>query len=473
MKKLFANKWVKFGVVAFLYLLFVIWLQNWWLILGLAIIYDIYISQKVHWAFWKKKDAEKQTKTVEWIDALIFAVIAATIIRLFFIEAFTIPTSSMEKSLLVGDYLFVSKVSYGPKMPNTPIAVPFAHNTMPFTADTKSYAEWLQWPYRRLAGLGKVERNDVVVFHFPEGDTVCLNQQAQSYYQLVRRYGRDAIINDCVLDQNGTPHRGYFGKIQSRPVDRRENYIKRCVAVSGDSLQIIDGQVFVNGKPQENIGDRQFKYLVVTDGTMLNAAKLEEFGISKEDRDASRYIDPDMLDYVEGLKDVDANNIFIYPLVESNVEKLKSIACVKSVTRVARPKGLRESFIFPHDPKYNWNDDNFGPLYIPKKGDVIKLTLDNLPLYRRCIEAYEGNSLQVSNDGKIIINNQPADSYTFRMDYFFMMGDSRHNSADSRFWGFVPEDHIVGKALFVWFSTDKDKSFPASIRWSRIFKGID
>ncbi len=472
MKKLFANKWVKFGVVAFLYLLFVIWVQNWWLLLGLAIIYDIYISQKVHWAFWKKKDAEKQTKTVEWIDAVIFAVIAATVIRLFFIEAFTIPTSSMEKSLLVGDYLFVSKLSYGPKMPNTPIALPFAHNTMPFTTSTKSYAEWLQWPYRRLAGLGKVERNDVVVFNFPEGDTVCLNQQARSYYQLIRTYGRDAIINDCAYDTYGQPHRGYFGRLQSRPVDRRENYIKRCVAIAGDSIQVIDGQVYVNGKPQENIGDRQYKYLVVTDGTNFNPTKLDELGISEEDRMASRYIDPELLDYVDGLKDINANNIFIFPLVESNVEKLRAMPFVKSVTRIMRPKGYRESFIFPHDPKYNWNEDNFGPLYIPKKGDIIKLTVDNLPLYRRCIEVYEGNSLFVKDD-QIIINNQPADSYTFRMDYFFMMGDSRHNSADSRFWGFVPEDHVVGKALFIWFSTDKDKSFPASIRWSRIFKGID
>ena len=472
MKKLFANKWVKFGVVAFLYLLFVIWLQNWWLILGLAIIYDIYISKKVHWAFWKKKDAEKQTKTVEWIDALIFAVIAATIIRLFFIEAFTIPTSSMEKSLLVGDYLFVSKVSYGPRMPNTPIAVPFAHNTMPFTTDTKSYAEWLQWPYRRLAGLGKVERNDVVVFNFPEGDTVCLNQQGPSYYQLLRQFGRDAIDNNVVYDKYGQSIRGYFGKRQSRPVDRRENYIKRCVAIAGDSIQVVDGQVYVNGQPQENIGDRQYKYLVLTDGTNFNPTKLEELGISDEDCKASRNIEANYLDFVDGLKEVDVNNLFVFPLVEQNVEKLRAMPFVKSVTRIMRPKGYRESFIFPHDPKYNWNEDNFGPLYVPKKGDVIRLTLDNLPLYRRCIEVYEGNSLFVSGD-QIIINNQPADSYTFRMDYYFMMGDSRHNSADSRFWGFVPEDHVVGKALFIWFSTDKDKSFPASIRWSRIFKGID
>lgn len=472
MKKLFANKWVKFGLAAFLYLLFVIWLQNWWLVLGLVVIYDIYISKKVHWAFWEKKDAEKQTKTVEWINALVFAVIAATVIRLFFIEAFTIPTSSMEKSLLVGDYLFVSKVSYGPKMPNTPVAVPFAHNTMPFTTSTKSYAEWLQWPYRRLAGLGTVQRNDVVVFHFPEGDTVCLNQQSRSYYEMVRTYGRDAVVNDVAYDNYGRAHRGYFGRLQSRPVDRRENYIKRCVAVAGDSIQVVDGQVFVNGKPQENIGERQYKYLVVTDGTMINPTKFEELGISKEDRDASRYFDPNILDFVGEMKDVNQNNIFVYPLVEENVEKLRAMPFVKSVTRIVRPKGYRESFIFPHDERYKWNEDNFGPLYIPKKGDVIKLTLDNLPLYRRCIETYEGNSLEVK-DGQILIGNQPADSYTFRMDYFFMMGDSRHNSADSRFWGFVPEDHVVGKALFIWFSTDKDKSFPSSIRWSRIFKGID
>ena len=472
MKKLFANKWVKFGVVAFIYLLFVIWLQNWWLLLGLVIIYDMYISKKVHWAFWKKKDAEKQTKTVEWIDALIFAVIAATVIRLFSIEAFTIPTSSMEKSLLVGDYLFVSKLSYGPRMPNTPISLPFAHNTMPFTTSTKSYAEWLQWPYRRLAGLGKVERNDVVVFNFPEGDTVCLNQQGPSYYQLLRQFGREAIDQNVAYDKYGQPIRGYFGQRQSRPVDRRENYIKRCVAIAGDSIQVIDGQVYVNGKPQEKIGDRQYKYLIQTDGTSFNPTKLEELGISDEDCKASRGIDASYLDYVDGLKDVDINKLFVFPLVEENVEKLRAMPFVKSVTRIVRPKGYRESFIFPHDPKYNWNEDNFGPLYIPKKGDVIKLTLDNLPLYRRCIEVYEGNSLFVSGD-QIIINNEPADSYTFRMDYYFMMGDSRHNSADSRFWGFVPEDHVVGKALFVWFSTDKDKSFPSSIRWSRIFKGID
>ncbi|MCQ2253513.1 MAG: signal peptidase I [Bacteroidales bacterium] len=473
MKKFFANKWVKFGLVSFIYLLFIIWTQNWWLILGFAIIYDLYISQKVHWAFWKKKGVDKQSKTVEWVDALIFAAVAATLIRLFFIEAFTIPTSSMEKSLLVGDYLFVSKLSYGPKMPNTPLSVPFTHHTMPFTQNTKSYLEWIKWPYHRLAGFGSVKNNDVVVFNFPEGDTVCLNAQSSSYYQLVREFGRDCVNNDyVVVNQTGQKHQGYFGKVISRPVDKRENYIKRCVAIAGDSIQIIDGQAYINGKPQEKIGDRQYKYFVVTDGSMINPQLFDDLGISVEDRNDCRRFDPDLLEVIPELKGENPQNVFVYPLVEENVEKIKAIKFVKKVVRIVRPKDYRETYIFPHNERYRWNEDNFGPLYVPKKGDKIAITTENLPLYRRCIEAYEGNSVSVKGE-EVIINGHPADSYTFQMDYYFMMGDSRHNSADSRFWGFVPEDHIVGKALFIWYSTDKDKSFPGSIRWSRILKGID
>ncbi|MBR4676419.1 MAG: S26 family signal peptidase [Bacteroidales bacterium] len=471
MKNLFANKWVKFALTAIIYLLFVIWTENYWLLLGFLVIYDVFISQKVHWAFWKKKGVEKQTKTVEWIDALIFAIVAATIIRLFFIEAFTIPTSSMEKSLLVGDYLFVSKFNYGPKMPNTPLSVPFTHNTMPFSESAKSYLDWIKWPYHRLKGLSTVKNNDVVVFNFPEGDTVCLNQQARSYYQLIRDYGRDNVVNDRIRDSYGQVHTGYFGKRVSRPVDKRENYIKRCVAIAGDSLQVIDGQAFVNGKPQEEIGDKQFKYLVITDGTMINPKFFDELGISREDIEASRLFDPSITEFMSETQGVNVNNMFVYPLVKENVEKIKALPCVKSVTRIIKPKGFRETYIFPHDERYRWNEDNFGPLYVPKRGATIQLTLDNLPLYRRIIETYEENKVSVSG-GQILINNQPATEYTFKMDYYFMMGDSRHNSADSRFWGFVPEDHVVGKALFIWFSTDKDKSFLSSIRWSRVFMGI-
>ena len=465
------NPWLKFGIYAGIYFLFIIWLQNWWLLLGLPIIFDFCITKKVNWTFWKKRGVERQTKLVEWVDAIIFAVIVATIIRIFFIEAFTIPTSSMEKSLLVGDYLFVSKYHYGPKMPNTPLAFPFVHHTMPFTKDTRSFVEWIKWPYHRLAGLTSIKNNDVVVFNFPEGDTVCLNNQAASYYSLCRDFGREAVINDRVVDNNGNVHTGYLGKIIHRPVDKRENYIKRCIAIAGDSLQIIDGQAYINGKPQEDIGDRQFKYVIVTDGTPINPEVLSDMGVSQEDMDAARSFSRELFTIFPELSQVNPQNILILPLVSENVEKLKAIKCVQSVERIIRPKNFRSDAIFPHSILYRWNEDNFGPLWVPQKGATIDLTIDNLPLYQRIIRIYEGNDLKVK-DSTIYINGQPADKYTFAMDYYWMMGDNRHNSLDSRFWGFVPEDHIVGKASMVWFSSDKDQSFPKNIRWRRLFKII-
>ena len=465
------NPKIKFAIYAVIYLLFVIWLQNWWLLLGLPIIFDFCITKKVNWTFWKKRGVEKQTKLVEWIDAIVFAVIVATIIRIFFIEAFTIPTSSMEKSLLVGDYLFVSKYHYGPKMPNTPLSVPFVHHTMPFTKDTRSFVEWIKWPYHRLAGLTTVKNNDVVVFNFPEGDTVCLNNQAVSYYSLCRDFGREAVINDRFVDGNGREVSGMLGEIIHRPVDKRENYIKRCIGIAGDSIQIVDGQAYINGKPQEDVGDRQYKYVIVTDGTPINPEVLSDMGVSQEDMDAAHSISKELFSFFPELTQENPHNIIVLPLISENVEKIKAIKCVKSVQRIIRPKNFRTTYIFPHNINYRWNEDNFGPLYVPKAGATVALDTITLPLYRRIIETYEENKLEV-RDGVIYINDAIADSYTFKMDYYFMMGDSRHNSADSRFWGFVPEDHIVGKALFIWWSTDKDKSFPASIRWSRVLKGI-
>ena len=465
------NPWVKFAIYAVIYLLFVIWLQNWWLLLGLPIIFDFCITKKVNWTFWKKRGVERQTKLIEWVDAIIFAVIVATIIRIFFIEAFTIPTSSMEKSLLVGDYLFVSKFHYGPKMPNTPLSVPFVHNTMPFTKDTRSFVEWIKWPYHRLAGLTEIKNNDVVVFNVPEGDTVCLNSQAISYYSYCRDYGREAVVNDRLVDPNGNVYTDYFGKIIYRPVDKRENYIKRCIAIAGDSLQIINGQAFINGKPQEDIGDRQYKYVIVTDGSPINPEVLSEMGISQEDLSSAHSLSKEIFSFFPELTQVNPQNILVLPLVAENVERIKSIKCVQSVERIVRPKNFRANYIFPHNINYRWNEDNFGPLYVPKAGATVALDTITLPLYRRIIETYEENTLAV-RDGQIYINDSIVDSYTFKMNYYFMMGDSRHNSADSRFWGFVPEDHVVGKALFIWWSTDKDKSFPGSIRWNRVLRGI-
>jgi signal peptidase I len=445
MKELLSNKWFKFSTMGGLYLLWVIWLGNFWWLIGLGVIFDIYVTEKVHWSFWKKKNPPngRQTKVVEWIDAIIFAVIAASFIRLFFIEAYTIPTSSMEKSLLVGDYLFVSKTAYGPKTPNTPLAFPFVHNTLPLTKGTKSYVEWIKNPYHRMAGFGKIKNDDVVVFHFPEGDTVALNIPTQSYYQLTRMYGRDRVWSD---ERN-------FGEIISRPVDKRENYIKRCVAIPGDEIKIERGQLFVNGKPQKTIPGIQYKYSVKTNGTSLNPKALEKLNIAVADRESF------------------SSEQYIFPLTESNVVKMKEFANVVSVEKQLEEPGRWDSQIFPSSQNYPWNVDNFGPLTIPAKGKTVQLTIDNLPLYARIISVYENNKLEV-NGTEIKINGASVTSYTFKMDYYWMMGDNRHNSADSRYWGFVPEDHVVGKAKFIWLSMDKDKSFPSKIRFGRMFRGI-
>ncbi|MDX8340325.1 signal peptidase I [Draconibacterium sp. IB214405] len=443
-RSILTNKWFKFITVGTLYALWVIWLGSYLWFLGLAIIFDIYITEKVHWAFWKKKNPPngKQTKVVEWVDAIIFAVIAATFIRMFFIEAYTIPTSSMEKSMLVGDYLFVSKTAYGPKTPNTPLSFPFVHNTMPIIGG-KSYSEAIERPYKRLAGFTTIKNNDVVVFHFPEGDTVALGMPTQSYYDMVRTYGRSRVWSD----------KRNFGDIISRPVDKRENYIKRCVGIPGDKIEIIKSQLYVNGEPQEKFDGMQYDYLVKTNGTAINPKALDRLHIAEADRNTY------------------SSQQYLLPLTQNSADQIKGFANVESVVKMLEEPGERGQGIFPNDSRYPWNVDNFGPLTIPAKGETINLTTDNLPLYRRIIDIYEENDLEV-NGNQIKINGEVATSYTFKMDYYWMMGDNRHNSADSRYWGFVPEDHVVGKAKFIWLSLDKDRSFPANIRFKRLFTRV-
>ena len=412
--------------------------------MGLGVIFDMYITGKVHWAFWKKKNPVdgKQTKVVEWVDAIIFAVIAATFIRLFFIEAYTIPTSSMEKSMMVGDYLFVSKTAYGPKLPNTPVAFPFVRHTMPFTASTPSFSEIIHNPYKRLAGFNKVKNDDVVVFNFPEGDSVATNMQDRSYYEMVRSYGRERVISD----------KRSFGDIIYRTVDKRENYIKRCIAIAGDSLKIVNGQVFVNGKAEKEIPGIQYKYLITIQGNSLNSSAMDKLDITPED--------------IEG-----SGSRMVLSLTTEKYKVLDAMKFITSKERVTWPKEDRDPNIFPSNAQYTWNLDNFGPLWIPKKGVTVQLTTKNLPLYQRIISVYEENKLDLKN-GEIYINGAVAKEYTFKMDYFWMMGDNRYNSADSRYWGFVPEDHVVGKASFVWLSLDKNKTFLGKIRWNRFFMGV-
>lgn len=443
------NKWFKFGLWGGIYLFFIIWVWNFWLILGIPIIYDYYITKKVNWTPWKTREGKKKGMVAEWFDAVIFAVVAATIIRMFLIEAFTIPTSSMEKSLLVGDYLFVSKLSYGPRIPNTPIAFPFAHHTLPMTQKTPAYLEWLNWDYHRLLGFGKVERNDATVFNFPAGDTVCTNYQEVSYYQLCRDYGRDAVWENNMMNPN--TRRKLFGDIIVRPTDKQENYIKRCVAIAGDTIEIKDKVLYINGKLSEQYDTRQHNYIVETDGSSINPKKLLKYDITDVHQISM--------------------NQYIMALSKDKIETIKTLYNVKNVELYLTPKGTRNERVFPHNEKYAWNEDNFGPLYIPKKGRTIKLNLENLPLYRRIIHAYEHNELDV-RDNVIYINGEETNEYTFKMNYYWLMGDNRDNSADSRFWGYVPEDHVVGKALFIWMSTDKNKKGLSKIRWNRIFKFI-
>lgn len=400
-------------------------------------------SKKHNYTHPSELPVAKKTALREWVDAILFAVIAATIIRMFWFEAYTIPTSSMEKSLLVGDFLFVSKLAYGPKIPNTPIAFPFVHHTLPLTKYTKSYVEWLKLPYYRFPGFGHVKQGDAVVFNYPDGDTVALKAQNQSYYALAREYGRQRVRNDKLN----------FGDVVARPVDKRENYIKRCIALPGDTMQIIDQVVYINGKEQAPPPDAQFRYYVKTTGNRLSSRLLTKLDVTEDVMMAGP-------------------GEFYLTLSQRSAEELKNNAEVVELRKNVQPAGSWQHYIFPFSPTIPWNVDNFGPLYIPKAGDSVLLTTQNLPLYERIITAYELNKLEVDGN-RILINGKETRYYTFKLDYYWLMGDNRHNSADSRFWGFVPNDHIVGKAVFVWLSLDPQKPlFGGKIRWNKLFRVV-
>ncbi len=452
LKKFWGNRWVKFSVVSLLYILwFVVWTGNLWLLLGIPVIYDIYISKIMYRLVWSKHKAKKARsrtykKSMEWVEAIIFATVVATLIRIFFFEMYVIPTSSMEKTLLVGDYLCVSKVAYGPKVPNTPLSFPFVHHTMPFSQTKKSFSTLIQWPYHRLKGWGNVKRGDVVVFNFPAGDTVLLENQSATYYDVLREY------QATYGDREGREMLNKQYTVIARPVDKRENYIKRCVGIPGDTIRIINSHLTVNGKPLPEIPKMQYMYFIQTNGTPINKNTFEDMGVAVDDISYNQY-----------------TQTYMIPLTAENLDRVRKMRNVTDVEQYIAEEP--NPSVFPHDTLYRWNEDNFGPLWIPSKGSSVELNLRTLPFYRTIIETYEGNELDV-REGTIYINGRPADRYTFKMDYYFMMGDNRHNSADSRFWGFVPEDHIVGKASFVWLSLDKDKSFPSKIRWSRMFRGI-
>ena len=462
-------QWTKFIVVLVLYLLFLYWVKSWWGLLVVPFIFDVYITKKIKWQWWK--EAEKPVKFVmSWVDALVFALVAVYFINQFFFQNYVIPSSSLEKSLLTGDYLFVSKVSYGPRIPQTPLTMPLTQHTLP-VVECKSYLEWPHWDYRRVKGLGNIQLNDIVVFNYPAGDTLCSAPQYQAfdYYQMCYGIGYQLYPNRPNPDSLSADLRfKYFnaiyeagrqavrqnqmeyGEIITRPADRRENYVKRCVGLPGQTLQIKNHIVYLDGKANKEPENVQYTYYVRLKQS-LPEELMEELGISMEDLTS-------------------LNTVGYLPLTKRAVEVLQGRKDLVESIRLNTDSNELE--IYPLNGNKHWTRDNYGPIWIPKKGEKIALTMDNIAIYERPIKVYEDNDLEIK-DGKILINGQEAKEYTFKMDYYWMMGDNRHNSADSRYWGFVPEDHIVGKPIFIWWSSDPDRHGISGIRWSRLGRIVD
>lgn len=454
------------------------------------IVAAVAFQDKFEWKgplIWKNKKEKGMIR--EWGDAVLFAIVAAGIIRGFFFEAFTIPTGSMEKDLLIGDYLFVNKVAYGPKLPQTPVAVPFFHNNIPGTY-TRCYVEWFKMDYHRLPGYTDVERNDIMVFNYPAGDTALLGQnpegselQGHNYHQYVKDealflagsrsemeknpgiYMAKARKN--ILEKNTIAHLGI--KTQGwivRPTDKKENYIKRCVGIPGDTMEIIDGELIINGQDAYLDENAQFMYKFRRGTETLTPRKVDKL---KEDYDINPTTEFGFINDSTGI-------IFVTKEHYNKINSMKFhdglwvdwkkrrfyLEDLESRSRKYLP-------IFPNDPIVaDWTEDNMGPWYLPKRGDEIELNAFNLAFYRRAIESYEKNKLEVQN-GDVYINGEKTNTYTFKMNYYWLMGDNRHNSLDSRMWGYVPEDHVVGKASFIWFSREREPGFEGT-RWDRIFQ---
>jgi signal peptidase I len=383
--------------------------------------YTFYLNYLTDVSYIENRNLQSRTELGEWVSSIVFAIVAATLVHTYFMQPYTIPTSSLEKSLLVGDFLFVSKFHYGARTPMTTVAAPMVHDSLPL-AKVKSYFKKPQLPYFRIPGFQDIKRNEIVVFNWPV-DTV--------------RFFRD------------------YSKIHiDKPIDKKSNYVKRCVGIPGDSLEIKDGYIFINGE-RTQLPDRAkpqyFHNVTVLNGFNPNSL-ITRYG--------STEFSPMQ------------NGTIIVNLTDKNAQKLKNNPYVKSVIKDLSPKGNFDQTVFPHNEQYKWSKDNYGPIYIPEEGKTVELNAKSLPFYKRIIEVYENNNLTINGD-EIFINGKLATSYTFKQNYYWMMGDNRHNSEDARYWGYVPFDHVVGKPVFVWFSWDSNaQGLGNKIRWKRVFTTV-
>ena len=461
------SRWIRFSAVMLLFVLWVAWMGNWWLMLAGVLLFDIYITGYIPLTWWKKSKNPAVRAVMSWVDAIVYALVLVYFLFAFIGQNYQIPSSSLEKTLYTGDYLFVNKTVYGPRVPITPVYFPLVHNELPFGLG-KSYMDSPSLPYKRLKGMRSVESGDIVVFNFPAGDSVMSRVQNPDYYSLIAMHGRERVLND----------KATFGELIYRPIDRRENYVKRCVGLPGEHLKILKGEIYIDGKKFPAPANVQFNHFYQASDAPLTDEEFDSFGIPKDDRFTVEVAPSDIPSLRElGFKinpDGSVPLIYVSPLTKEEVKQMEeSPRIAKVMQQVAAPEPVVP--LFPDAVSQNWTRAEYGGngrgLWIPAKGAALRMNRAAWDIYGRTIKVYENNPTAEWRDGALYIDGKPVDTYTFKQNYYFMMGDNRDNSLDSRYWGFVPEDHIVGTPWRVLISFDKDKSlFNGGIRWNRILK---